>query len=81
MTSFFHRFWLLAMTLVAAGAVCTGQTPAIRNLVMEGAGIRGLAYCGAVEELAAMGQRTAAGCGDQRRFDCGVPPSRGVCAG
>jgi NTE family protein len=56
MTSFFHRSWILAMTLVATGAVCTGQTPAIRNLVMEGAGIRGLAYCGAVEELAAMGQ-------------------------
>src|SRR5690349_18816041 len=27
------------------------QQPPIRNLVFEGAGIRGIAYCGAIEEL------------------------------
>ena len=44
---------LLIAFLLAAAA--NAQEPAIKNLVFEGAGIRGIAYCGAIQELERQG--------------------------
>lgn len=44
-----HMRSLLALILALWSCSVPGQT--VHNLVMEGAGIRGLAYCGALEEL------------------------------
>jgi NTE family protein len=43
---------LLIVFLLCSSLVTFSQTtPVIKNLVFEGAGIRGIAYCGAIEEL------------------------------
>lgn len=47
---------ILALLLVSGLYQCRAQhTPAITNLVFEGAGIRGIAYCGALMELESRG--------------------------
>lgn len=46
--------FLFFLTLLASGIIVQAQSsPAIKNLVFEGAGIRGIAYCGAIQELEA----------------------------
>jgi NTE family protein len=48
--------WILSLMLGAASISLPAQTmPAIKNLVFEGAGIRGIAYCGAVREMESRG--------------------------
>lgn len=42
-------------TLVLSGILTTARTQNITNLVFEGAGIRGIAYCGAITQMEANG--------------------------
>jgi NTE family protein len=46
---------LLATILITAFGIGNSQTPRYRNLVMEGAGVKGFAYAGALQVLDSMG--------------------------
>lgn len=47
---FKKRGFVTAFIILLSGTVTAQETP-IKNLVFEGAGIRGIAYCGAIREL------------------------------
>src|ERR1700704_3208658 len=46
-----NYFRIFSLILVLNGFTSSAQTNSIHNLVFEGAGIRGIAYAGAIEEL------------------------------
>lgn len=51
--------FLFFLVLLASGFIAQAQSgPAIKNLVFEGAGIRGIAYCGAIQEMETMNLMT-----------------------
>ena len=47
----FMKKSLLLFPLFAFQLLQAQLPPAIKNLVFEGAGVRGIAYCGAVQEM------------------------------
>lgn len=47
---------IIPLHFLLISAVCSGQTDTIKNLVFEGAGIRGIAYAGAIQELEEQGK-------------------------
>ncbi len=50
-----QRFYSLFAFLLISSLVSAQPKPVIKNLVFEGAGIRGIAYCGAIQELEKQG--------------------------
>jgi NTE family protein len=49
------KYYIITITLLCMYGSAGAQQPVIRNLVFEGAGMRGLAYSGAIEQLEAKG--------------------------
>lgn len=46
---------ILVLFIIAQITMNAQPKPVIRNLVFEGAGIRGIAYCGAIQEMESKG--------------------------
>src|SRR5947207_1832085 len=47
--------WLIALLILMAHLNGGAQLDPIKNLIFEGAGVRGIAYCGAMQELESRG--------------------------
>jgi NTE family protein len=47
--------WLIVLLIVATHLNAKAQLNPVKNLVFEGAGVRGIAYCGAMQELESRG--------------------------
>ncbi len=47
----FHRILIASLLLLSIGVIKAQPVSQVQNLVFEGAGIRGIAYCGALKEM------------------------------